>query len=504
MNEPAATLESATFAYPGASAPALDNVSLTLQPGTLTLVAGRTGSGKTTLLKLLAGWIPRHSSGTFVGQVAIHGRDTTQSPPPGWVGYLMQSPDDQICTASVEAEIAFGLENLCLHADEISRRIDESLAFCGLAALRARRPQQLSGGQRQRLMLAAILAMQPRLIVLDEPLSQLDPRAAHEFVELLQLLKRRGSTLVLAEHRFDELLTAADRVVTIDNGRIIDDASSGHREPLENSLRRLDWKPLLDWPLPMIDEESHEDRPVLAEIRNLAAFYPRCTEPVWSDISFSITAGDRIALVGANGAGKSTLLHALAGVHKKLRGEVVVSAERRPHWGLVPQSSDLLLFNATVADELAYSPRCQEMPQSEQAAIVQRLAERFDLEGLLDEPPLALSQGERLRVAVAAVCAAGPQVVLLDEPTTGQDPEQVVRLMRNLSEMVAEREEVHAPPEALVFSTHDLRIVAQFATRVLVLADGRLQADVTAKQFWADDRLRAMAGWPLLVRGGPK
>ena len=501
MTQPAVVVERATFIYPACTTPALDDVSLTLDRGSFTLVAGATGSGKSTLMKLLAGWIPRYASGKFVGTVSILGETTSgelQSSPSLRAGLVLQSPDDQICTTSVEAEVAFGLENLALPPDEIGRRIEDALRFCGLAGFNARHPQQLSGGQKQRLVIAAILAMQPEVIVLDEPLSQLDPRGSEELIALLAKLKERGTTLVVAEHRLTELSNLADQLLLIDRGKVaiissLNNTASFSPEPAATA----DLRPFSHSPL--------SPPTILATIDNLALHYRRAPRPVWENISFSIHPGDRIAIVGNNGAGKSTLLQVLAGVMKPTSGAITHDQHDNTFWGLVFQNPDSLLFATSAADEIGFALRNRSLSVTQRNRYISAFADRFALADLLERSSLALSQGQRLRLAVAAVCSANPRVLLLDEPTTGQDPQQVVQLMQTLSLAVAKNASKHVSSNALdtplgrlqamIFSTHDLHVVERFATRVLVLADGRLAADATIAQFREDTALRALAGW---------
>ncbi len=480
MNDaPAVIIEQATFTYPGGREPALVDVSLQLQPGTLTVISGRTGSGKSTLLKLLAGWIPRYSAGTLTGRATLVGHDVHDKLPPGLIGYVLQSPDDQVCTTSVESEVTFGLENQCLPHAEIKRRLDEALALCELTDLVDRHPQQLSGGQKQRLILAATLAMQPRLIVLDEPLSQLDPAAAHELIALLDKLKQQGLTLVVAEHRLHELLPIADQLVTIENGRLVD--SPVLTQPFRASSAAL---------------STSADSVTVAAIANFSFSHPRAQKPVWHDVSFELRAGERTALVGPNGSGKSTLLAVLASIREPTTDKRVTffGSDGVP-WGLVPQNPDLLLFNPTVFDELAYTPRRLSWSTQQIAERVQHLAQALALTDKLAEPPQSLSQGQRLRVVVGAMLAARPHVLLLDEPTTGQDPEQVTRLMQTITQEIQAAQAANLGLRSVLFSTHDRRIIANFADRVLVLANGKLAADVTAEAFLASEPLQNLAGW---------
>ncbi len=216
---------------------------------------------------------------------------------------------------------------------------------------------------------------------------------------------------------------------------------------------------------------------------------------MWHDVSFELRAGERTALVGPNGSGKSTLL-ALASIREPTTDKRVTffGSDGVP-WGLVPQNPDLLLFNPTVFDELAYTPRRLSWSTQQIAERVQHLAQALALTDKLAEPPQSLSQGQRLRVVVGAMLAARPHVLLLDEPTTGQDPEQVTRLMQTITQEIQAAQAANLGLRSVLFSTHDRRIIANFADRVLVLANGKLAADVTAEAFLASEPLQNLAGW---------
>lgn len=520
--EPRVVVDDVTFTYPGRDLPTLREISTKIEPGSLVLVTGRSGSGKSTLLRALAGWIPHHSGGRMRGRVTIAGCDTRTARPGELaqrVGLLLQSPDDQMCTTTCGAEVAFGLANLALPPATIAARVSHSLTDAGLAGYEERSPRSVSGGQKQRLLLAAVLAMRPGMLLLDEPLAQLDPSAASELLAALEGLRRSGLAVVVVEHRLDELWARADRVLVLDAGQLAADVSGGQHEALAHALGRAGLAlpellevarafdcatdgtvealagqlPRLAPVGPTIESATARDDGERTRVAGLAFGYPGEAHRVWSDVTFTIRDGDRIALVGANGSGKSTLLAVLAGLERPTSGTVQMfngNTDRGRDWGLVLQNVDLMLFCATVGNELAYGPRQLGWPVDEVRQAVARAAAVLDLEALLDEPPQALSQGQRLRVAVAATLAMWPRVLLLDEPTTGQDQPQMARTMHALATAVSGGER---PLGALIFSTHDVRAVARFANRVLVLADGRLVADLAPEALLADDGLLARA-----------
>ncbi|HEX4130768.1 MAG TPA: ATP-binding cassette domain-containing protein [Pirellulales bacterium] len=438
------------FTFPGRTSQALDQINFTLPTASITVVAGRTGSGKSTLLRALAAWIPRHSAGRMTGSVTVGGLDTrtaTTAELARTVGLMQQSIDDQLCATTVAGEVAFGLENLALPVDEIHGRVGAALARFGLAGFESHQTRQLSSGQRQRLLLASLWAMRPRVLVLDEPLSQLDEQGTAALLAELRRLRDEGITIVVAEHRVDQLLPIVDRVLVLEGGRLVGAKPQAMVEAVTVG------SPIAGGP-------------TIVAAERIAARYGASSPPVFSDVTLSVAHGERIAIVGPNGAGKSTLLKVLAGIMPPAMGEVRWCDDEagRPPVGLVPQNPDLTLFSNSVRDELAFGPRQLGLDEAEIARRVATAADEFSLDDLLDEPPQGLSQGQRLRVALTAAATLEPQVLLLDEPTIGQDPEQMHRLF---SALVAAVEAGRIG--AIVFSTHDAEVARRYATRILPL-----------------------------------
>jgi energy-coupling factor transporter ATP-binding protein EcfA2 len=461
------------YTFPGRDVPALQPFDLELTAGSWALVAGLSGSGKSTLLQALAGLLKTGDGGERHGELLIDGRDPQRLPAAeraALVGMVLQSADQQICTTTVESEVAFGLENLALPVAEIDARIDEALRFVGLSALRARRVNELSGGQRQRLVLAAVLAMRPRVLLLDEPLSQLDPGAAAQLLAVLDRLRDGGPTVIVAEHRVAPWLERVDRVLVLEAGGVF-------RNETGASVRGVEC--LGDTSDGQASERLHSGPSprhpaiVVAQLNDVCFGYDDQSPRVMDELQLAIHAGERVALLGANGSGKSTLLALLAGIYAPQRGTIQFADEERAPVGFIPQIPDGLLFCRTVREELAFAPRNAGCSREEIAARVADAARRFHLEKHLDRSPILLSQGERLRVALAATYTLHARLLLLDEPTTGQDSWHEKELMSALAESVARG----GPPESIVFSTHDLAVAERYADRVIVLDAGRVVAD---------------------------
>jgi energy-coupling factor transport system ATP-binding protein len=393
--------------------------------GERVLVTGPSGCGKSTLARCLTGLIPHLYHGSLEGQIHLDGLDTVTAPL--WqlaerAGLVFQNPAAQMLAESVEEEIVFGLENLGLSQPIIRERLEETLDRFGLKGMRTRPPQTLSGGEQQKLALAAITARQPRVLVLDEPLSMLDGTAATDLVAHLAYLADRGTTVIVCEHR-EEYLQAIPKLRSLS---------------LEGpGVRQSD---LPGVALPPAGAASHN-----LEVEGLTVTLGGRT--ILRDLSFSAKSGQVVAVVGRNGVGKTTLLRALAGLQKH-EGSVTMN-EERPDLGLVFQNADLQLFNASVREEILY-----RVPEPDMA-LYDWLLEALGLARYEEVPPLLLSEGEKKRVALATVLMRRPRHgLLLDEPSLGQDAAHKAELIRVARALAG-------AGHLVVLTTHDLPLAAQ-------------------------------------------
>jgi energy-coupling factor transport system ATP-binding protein len=487
----AVRFDDVTFTYPGASAPALDQVGVPIAEGAFALVVGPTGAGKSTLLRATNGLVPQFSGGTFAGRVTVAGRDTMTHAPrtlADVVAFVPQDPGASFVLDRVEDELAYGMENLGVDPAHMRRRVEEMLDLLDIAGLRGRSVRTLSGGERQRVTIAAALAAGPRIVVLDEPTSQLDPQGAeHVMAALQRLVHDHGMTVLLAEHRLERVAGWVDLALGIDDGRVTAGdpglviRSLAAAPPVTRLGRLVGWEPApltvrdarsraQDLKLRMIDgAHAAADRDPGAVIASLRNVHVRHGDvPALRSLDLTIGEGETVAVMGRNGAGKTTVLRVLAGVQPPTNGEVLVGG-RAPRPGvdaaLCPQEPDDVLFSDSVEREIVVTLQARGAPDD-----ARRRLEHLGVDHLGGRHPRDLSAGERLLVATAAVAATDAPLLLLDEPTRGLDPDAKARLVRWVHGRAAEG-------AATVVATHDVELAAAVASRVLMLAGGEVIAD---------------------------
>ena len=447
MAQPIARLDGITYWYPGDDPPALQVVDLEIGPG-LTVVAGGSGGGKSTLLRLLDGLVPQFHGGRIAGSATVAGLDPLRTPIPELarrVGLVFQDVETQSVYGTVEREVAFGLENAALPRAEMHDRVDEALASLSIEHLSGRRLTTLSGGERQRVQLAAVLAMRPQLVALDEPTSQLDPEGSDAVLAACLRLARNGHAVVVAEHRLEALLPNAARLVLVEGGRVVPVTDEALRRSAASGPRRF---------------RSHVGP--AWELRDLAAGPGDAA--VLEGVSLAGDAGEVVALVGLNGSGKTTLLRTLAGLLPPKAGTVWRQVGRTAY---LPQNPGALLHLPTVRAEVELTLRrssAELVPNV--TASAEAMMAAFGLMHLADRYPRDLSSGERQRAAIAATLAGSPALVLLDEPTRGMD----LAARRSLAAAVHSLTERGS---SVVLATHDTELAAELADRTVALRDGR-------------------------------
>ena len=496
------------FAYPETQKPALFDLNLAIDEGEFVIVAGPSGSGKSTLLRCLNGLVPHFSGGRFAGEAVVDGLDTRQYGPrvlARSVGFVFQVPEAQSVAAIVEDELAFGMEQLGVPRATMRTRVEETLDLLGIANLRRRELATLSGGERQRVAIAAALTLRPRLLVLDEPTSQLDPWGAEEVITALKRLNDdHGVAIAFAEHRLERVLGDADRLVALDsNGIILDGTPRDVVAILDETMlppmlrlgRRLGWNPV---PLTIKQGRAAVRADSRVPCSPIATPLPASGEPVLSirklttgygargvlrRLDFEVRPGEIVALMGRNGSGKTTLLRSVIGFQKAASGSVVLKgrdvarhepADLAAFAGYLPQRPSSLLFSATVRDELRFTLKHRKGTGLD---VDETLAE-LGLSHLAGRNPRDLSAGEQERVALAAVLAGNPPLLLLDEPTRGMDGGRKLALGALLTRLASRG-------TAIVLATHDVELAASIATRVALLGDGEIVADGSPREVLA-------------------
>lgn len=553
MPEPALVVEDYSFWYKGvggARTLALEKVSFEVQKGEFILILGPSGSGKSTLALNLVGIYPDFFGGWNEGRILVNHpelglvnrRELDAGQRFKTVNMLFQNPEDQIVTLTVEEEVGFALENYLVAVGEISSRIDRGLDLVGLNGFRHRATNKLSGGEKQRVALAAMLAMQPSVLILDEPTSNLDPVGTAEVLEAIRHIREvLDITMMVVEHEVDEVFHQADHVLLVDGKRV--EGPHLPREFLEmHGLEVRDrmglWVsqastvgleleragvPLAEVPLTgeelvagvraivrdkveatATPEATHAQEPggqsvatampteqrtlgeVVIEIRDLHFSYP--TKPdVLRGINLQIRRGELLAIVGQNGSGKSTLAAHLNGLLKPTRGEVLVDgkpttrykfaalAKRVAHIFQVPEKQ---FIRTNVLEEMAHGLKALKLGKQEIAERVDFFLESVRLKDRADASPYVLSHGQKRRLSVACMVITDPEVVILDEPTFGQDYQQAQRLMQLLRGLADNG-------AAVAFITHDMRLVAEYADRCVALSEGEIIFEGTALELFS-------------------
>lgn len=489
-----------TFRYGDRDLPALENVNVAIPEGTFALVCGGTGSGKSTLLRAVNGLVPHFTGGVFSGRVTVEQRDTVACAPRDLadvVAFVPQDPGATFVVDRVEDELAYAMENLGVEAATMRRRVEETLDLLDIEHLRTRSVRTLSGGERQRVAIAAALTPGAKVVLLDEPTSQLDPQGAEGVLAALQrLVHDLGLTVVVAEHRLDRVADFADMAVgCLGRGRVAAGEPAEILELLETGPPVSRLGRLLGWhPLPLTVRQAR--RMMQERDMHLPAFVPppppAPRSPVLvaerlgasyedkvaiADVSLSLSEGEVVALMGRNGSGKSTLLRTVAGARRPDTGRVTVRGHP-PRLGtdvaLCPQTPEDILFAETVGEEVRATLDAHRRNES-----VDVLLEQLGIPHQSARHPRDLSAGERLLVAVASVVAAGAEVLLLDEPTRGLDAATKDRLSGFLRSYAARG-------HAVMFASHDVELVAGVADRVVMLAGGELIADSTPAEVLGD------------------
>lgn len=531
--EPIIEFKNFTFKYRSQKEPTIKDINLAIYPGEKVLIVGPSGSGKSTLANCINGLVPFFYKGEIEGTYAIAGQNPEELGIFGLskiVGTVLQDTDGQFIGLTVAEDIAFALENDKVPQPEMFDRVARTAELVEVQSVLNHAPGALSGGQKQRVSMAGVMINHVDILLFDEPLANLDPATGKRAIELIDEIHRReNTTVVIIEHRLEDALTCgADRIVVVGNGGIVADMSpdellatdilkvQGIREPLyvtaikhagcritadniPSDIRRMRLdtyeEPVRTWfqqtPLP----KPLPDREVILEVNGLNyAYLPG--EPVLQDISFQIHKGEMLSIVGKNGAGKSTLSNLICGFLTPDSGSIALHGEDLLPWsikergekiGLVMQNPNQMISKSMIFEEVALGLKVRDVPPEE---IEKRVHETLKICGLYpfrNWPISALSYGQKKRVTIASILVMNPDIIILDEPTAGQDYRHYTEIMEFLKELN------RASGITIIMITHDMHLMLEYTNRVLVIADGRLLADKRPSEVLTDEELTQKA-----------
>lgn len=504
-------IKNLNFIYPLKETKVLDNICLSIKKGEFITICGESGCGKTTLIRQLKSVLTPH--GKREGEIlfeetaleTIGQREQTKK-----IGYVLQNPDNQIVTDKVWHEMAFGLESLGYSNDKIRLKVAEMASFFGIQGWFYKNVSELSGGQKQLLNLASIMAMSPDVLILDEPTSQLDPIGAVDFLETLKKINNDlGTTIIITEHRLEEIFPMTDRVVVMRNGRIVVDNTPKEvckyliqnndkmQYAMPSAVRiagqiNEEWAPLTiregrtyieDYFKDKEDiienisvsEELSEKNKLAIEVKEVYFKYEKKQNDIIKNLNFSVRKGELYAVVGGNGTGKTTTLTLLNNIRKPYRGKIKLFEERVV---TLPQNPQALFVKKQVKEDLKEVLKMKHLGEEGICEKINQVAELVDIKNLLDAHPYDLSGGEQQRVGLAKVLLLEPQILLLDEPTKGLDAYFKRKLATILKKLTAKG-------VTIVMVSHDIEFCASYADRCGMFFDGGIVTENTTNKFFS-------------------
>lgn len=529
--EPIISFRNFSFQYNAQSEPTLHDINLDIYPGQKILIAGPSGSGKSTIGHCLNGLIPNSYHGEMKGSLIVDGIDAGKASLfdlSQKVGTVLQDSDGQFIGLSVGEDIAFALENNRVPQPEMKERVAKIAAMVDMSNLIASNPHSLSGGQKQRVSLAGVMVDDVDILLFDEPLANLDPKTGETAIELIDELAGAGKTVIIIEHRLEDVLHRhVDRIVLVNEGRIIMDDTpdavlasgilprQGIREPLyvtacryagirvtpemkPSSLSTMDLSkcraPLQAWyDANKVRTFPVEDEPLL-EVKNISFSY-NGRKKVLQNVSFSVNAGEMVSIVGKNGAGKSTLSQIIVGFLNPDEGQVTLKgedlarytiSERAEYVGLVLQNPNQMISKAMIFDEIAFGLRIRHVDEEEVKERVYQVMKICGLYPMRSWPISALSYGQKKRVTIASILVLNPKVLILDEPTAGQD-------YYHYSEIMSFLKTLNENGQTIILITHDMHLMLEYTERAIVLCESQKLADEKAYEVLCDRQLSTRA-----------
>ena len=519
------------FSYPNQLKKALNNINFSIDEGDFVLICGESGCGKSTLLRHLKPELSPH--GQVSGDIYYYSQkinDYSSKQLASEIGYVLQNPDSQIVTDKVWHELAFGLENMGLDTQSIRLRVAEMASFFGIQGWFRKNVNDLSGGQKQLLNLASIMAMQPKILILDEPTSQLDPIAAKDFIDtLVRINKELSTTIIMTEHNLEDIYSVCDKVIVMEDGKVICndtnykvvDILSGDKNhkmfkslptpskiynQLNGYLEGANKSPLTvkdcrQWLNDSMDEVTitklddteteinidEKDREIAIELKDVYFQYNKISEPTIRDLSFKVYKGEIYSILGGNGTGKSTTLSLVARQRKPQRGKIFINNIEMKKYNnkslyennlaLLPQNPQSLFVFETVREDLEEVLILQNKDREYIDKEVKRVSKLLDIEHLLEHHPYDLSGGELQRAGMAKVMLLNPKIILLDEPTKGLDTyckEEIGKMLMKLRDMGV----------TIVVVSHDIEFSARYSDRCAMFFDGSIVSEGTPKEFF--------------------
>lgn len=519
------------FSYPNQLKKALNNINFSIDEGDFVLICGESGCGKSTLLRHLKPELSPH--GQVSGDIYYYSQkinDYSSKQLASEIGYVLQNPDSQIVTDKVWHELAFGLENMGLDTQSIRLRVAEMASFFGIQGWFRKNVNDLSGGQKQLLNLASIMAMQPKILILDEPTSQLDPIAAKDFIDtLVRINKELSTTIIMTEHNLEDIYSVCDKVIVMEDGKVIcndtnykvADILSGDKNhkmfkslptpskiynQLNGYLEGTNKSPLTvkdcrQWLNDSMDELTitklddteteinidEKDREIAIELKDVYFQYNKISEPTIRDLSFKVYKGEIYSILGGNGTGKSTTLSLVARQRKPQRGKIFINNIEMKKYNnkslyennlaLLPQNPQSLFVFETVREDLEEVLILQNKDREYIDKEVKRVSKLLDIEHLLEHHPYDLSGGELQRAGMAKVMLLNPKIILLDEPTKGLDAyckEEIGKMLMKLRDMGV----------TIVVVSHDIEFSARYSDRCAMFFDGSIVSEGTPKEFF--------------------
>ena len=527
--KPIISFRNFSFQYRAQKRPTLTDINLEIYPGERVLIAGPSGSGKSTLAGCINGLNPFSNPGTCTGTLTVDGVDAPHSSLfelSAHVGTVLQDPDGQFIGLTVGEDIAFALENSCTPQDEMHAITRHAAELVGIENHLGYAPHELSGGQKQRVSLAGVMVDQVKILLFDEPLANLDPATGKQAIELIdEIQKKTDTTVLIIEHRLEDVLWRnVDRIVLVNGGTILADlrpdellsgsllAENGIREPLYVTALRYagvditpdkhpahvdslvlddtDTQKLRDWFTARPRPAAQPEREPLLEVKGLSFGYQKGQQTL-RDVSFSIGKGEMVSIVGRNGAGKSTLSKLICGFETPDAGEIFLNGKplaeenirrRAQHIGYVMQNPNQMISKTMIYDEVALGLQRSGLTEEQIREKVEVTLRVCGLYPFRNWPISALSFGQKKRVTIASVLVLDPELILLDEPTAGQD-------FRHYTDIMEFLRGLNARGVTVVMITHDMHLMLEYTRRALVFCDGRLIADRTAAAVLCDPAL---------------